>query len=102
NTFAAVILATTSKTLAFALIVLRPLFRQVPAELEEASLVDGCTPLQAFARIVVPLMAIPLMVVGALSFVQAYGQFVYALTFLSRQELQPATVGIYSFVGGEY
>jgi len=102
NTFAAVILATTSKTLAFALIVLRPLFRQVPAELEEASLVDGCTPLQAFVRIVVPLMAIPLIVVGALSFVQAYGQFVYALTFLSRQELQPATVGIYSFVGGEY
>ena len=31
-----------------------------------------------------------------------YGQFVYALTFLTRQELQPATVGIYSFVGGEY
>ena len=38
NTFAAVILATTSKTLAFALVILRPMFRQVPIELEEASL----------------------------------------------------------------
>jgi multiple sugar transport system permease protein len=102
NSFAAVILATTSKTLAFALVVLRPMFRQVPMELEEASLVDGCNRFQTFRRIVLPLMQVPLVVIGALSFVQAYGQFVYALTLLSRQELQPATVGIYSFVGAEY
>lgn len=102
NTFPAVILATTSKTLAFALIVLRPMFRQVPIELEEASLVDGCNRFQTFWRIVLPIMRVPLIVVGSLAFVQAYGQFVYALTLLSKQEMQPATVGIYSFVGAEY
>ncbi|KAA0688118.1 carbohydrate ABC transporter permease [Neorhizobium sp. P12A] len=102
NTYAAVILATTSKTLAFALVILRPMFRQVPYELEEASRVDGCNELQTFWRIVLPIMRVPLIVVGALCFVQAYGQFVYALTLLSEQELQPATVGIYSFVGAEY
>jgi multiple sugar transport system permease protein len=51
---------------------------------------------------VLPLMRIPLIVVGTICFVQAYGQFVYGLTLLSQQELQPATVGIYSFVGAEY
>ena len=102
NTFPAVILATTSKTLAFALVILRPMYRQIPPEIEEASLVDGCTRLQTFCRIVLPLMRVPLMVVGALSFVQAYGQFVYALTLLNQHELQPATVGIYNFVGAEY
>ena len=102
NTFLAVILATTSKTLSFALVILRPMFRQVPIELEEASFVDGCTPLQTFRLIVLPIMRVPLIVVGTLSFVQAYGQFVYAMTLLSQQELQPATVGIYSFVGAEY
>ncbi|MFI5013086.1 MAG: carbohydrate ABC transporter permease [Hyphomicrobiales bacterium] len=102
NSFGAVILATTSGTLAFALVILRPMFRQVPIELEEASLVDGCSRLQTFRRIVLPLMQVPLIVVGTLTFVRAYGQFVYALTLLSRQELQPATVGIYSFVGAEY
>jgi multiple sugar transport system permease protein len=102
NTFAAVVLATTSKTLAFALVILRPMFRQVPIELEEASRVDGCSAFQTFTRIVLPMMRIPLIVVGALSFVQAYGEFVYPLTLLSRDELQPATVGIYSFVGAEY
>ena len=93
NTFLAVILATTSKTLSFASVILRPMFRQVPIELEEASFVDGCTPLQTFRLIVLPIMRVPLIVVGTLSFVQAYGQFVYAMTLLSQQELQPATVG---------
>lgn len=102
NTFAAVILATASKTLSFALVILRPMFKQVPYELEEASFVDGCTPFQTFRMIVLPIMKVPLLVVGTLSFVQAYGQFVYAMTLMSQQELQPATVGIYSFVGAEY
>ncbi|MEZ5667362.1 MAG: carbohydrate ABC transporter permease [Alphaproteobacteria bacterium] len=101
NTFGAVVLATTAKTLAFALVILRPMFRQVPIELEEASLVDGCTLFKTFYLIVLPLMRIPLIVVGAIVFVQAYGQFVYPLTMLTEQKLQPATVGIYSFVGAE-
>jgi len=102
NTFPAVILATASKTLAFALVILRPMFRQIPVEVEEASLVDGCSPFQTFWRIVLPMMRVPILVVGTLSFVQAYGQFVYAITLLSRLEMQPATVGIYNFVGAEY
>ncbi len=102
NTFTGVVLATSAKSVAFALVILRPMYRQVPIEIEEASRVDGCNTLQTFLRIVVPIMRVPLIVVGVLSFVQAYGQFVYPLTLLSKQELQPATVGIYSFIGAEY
>jgi multiple sugar transport system permease protein len=102
NTFTAVVLATSAKAVAFALVILRPMFRHVPMEIEEASRVDGCTTLQTFVRIVLPMMRVPLIVVGVLSFVQAYGQFVYPLTLLSQQALQPATVGIYSFIGAEY
>ncbi len=101
NSFVAVILATTSKTLAFALVILRPLFLQVPHELEEASFVDGATPFQAFWRIVLPMMRTPLLVVGAICFAQAYGQFVYPITLLTQQELQPGSVGIYAFIGAE-
>jgi len=102
NTFTGVVLATSAKSLAFALVILRPMYRQVPMEIEEASRVDGCNTMQTFWRIVLPIMRVPLMVVAVLSFVQAYGQFVYPLTLLSRQDLQPATVGIYSFIGAEY
>jgi multiple sugar transport system permease protein len=102
NTFTGVVLATSAKSVAFALVILRPMYRQVPIEIEEASRVDGCNTFQTFWRIVLPIMRVPLIVVGVLSFVQAYGQFVYPLTLLSKQELQPATVGIYSFIGAEY
>lgn len=102
NTVTGVVLATSAKSLAFALVILRPMYRQVPVEIEEASRVDGCNTIQTFWRIVLPIMRVPLIVVGVLSFVQAYGQFVYPLTLLSRQDLQPATVGIYSFIGAEY
>ena len=102
NTFTGVVLATSAKSVAFALVILRPMYRQVPIEIEEASRVDGCDTFQTFWRIVLPIMRVPLIVVGVLSFVQAYGQFVYPLTLLSRQDLQPATVGIYSFIGAEY
>lgn len=101
NTVPAVIIATSTRSLAFALVILRPMFRQVPIELEEASRVDGCSPFQTFLRIVLPLMRVPLLVVGAITFAQAYGQFVYPLTLLNSQELQPGTVGIYGFIGAE-
>jgi multiple sugar transport system permease protein len=101
NTIAAVVLATSTRSLAFALVILRPMFRQVPIELEEASRVDGCTLFQTFLHIVLPLMRVPVLVVAAITFAHAYGQFVYPLTLLSSHDLQPGTVGIYGFIGAE-
>ncbi len=60
NTFTAVVLATSAKSLAFALVILRPMYRQVPMEIEEASRVDGCNTAQTFWRIVLPMMRVPL------------------------------------------
>lgn len=102
NTYAAVILATSTKTLTLALVVLRPMFSQVPEELEEAAFVDGCNPFQAFWRIVLPIMLPGFLVVGAICFILAYGQFVYPLSLTTKTDLHPATVGLYGFVGAEY
>lgn len=102
NTLTAVILATTTKTLPFALIMLRPIFLQVPLELEEAARVDGCTRLGALVKVVLPLVRSGMIVVGTLSFLLAYGEFIYPASFLTARELQPATVGLYDFIGAEY
>lgn len=101
NSYWAVILATSARAVAFGLLVLRPMFRQVPLELEEAARIDGCTNFQIFCKIVVPLMRVPLIVMAMLIFAQAYGQFVFPLTLLSDQNLQPGTVGIFGFIGAE-
>jgi multiple sugar transport system permease protein len=102
NTMTAVILATTTKTLPFAVIMLRTTFAQIPTELEEAARVDGCSRLKAFFSVTLPLARIGYIVVGTLVFILAYGEFVYAISLLNRKELQPATVGLYGFVGADY
>ena len=102
NTYAAVILATTSKTLPFAVIMLRTTFAQIPIEIEEAARVDGCSRLMAFLRVTLPLARVGYIVVGSLVFLQAYGEFVYPVSLMNKQSMQPATVGLYGFVGADY
>ena len=102
NTQTAVILATTTKTLPFAVIMLRTTFAQIPIELEEAARVDGCSRLKAFFRVTLPLARVGYIVVGALVFLLAYGEFVYPVSLVNKNELQPATVGLYGFVGADY
>lgn len=102
NTMPAIILATTTKTLPFAVVMLRTTFAQVPVDLEEAARVDGCSRLLAFLRITLPLAMIGYIVVGTLVFLLSYGEFVYAVSLVNRKSIQPATVGLYSFVGADY
>ena len=102
NTYAAVILATTSKTLPFAVIMLRTTFAQIPIEIEEAARVDGCSRVMAFLRVTLPLARVGYIVVGSLVFLQAYGEFVYPVSLMNKQAMQPATVGLYGFVGADY
>jgi len=102
NTQIAVILATTTKTLPFAIVMLRTSFAQVPVDLEDAARVDGSSRVMAFLRITLPLARVGYIVVGALVFLLAYGEFVYPVSLLNRKSLQPATVGLYGFVGADY
>ncbi len=102
NTYTAVILATTSKTLPFAVIMLRTTFAQIPIEIEEAARVDGASRLSAFLRVTLPLARVGYVVVGTLVFLLAYGEFVYPVSLMNKQALQPATVGLYGFVGADY
>ena len=102
NTQLAVILATTTKTLPFAIVMLRTTFAQVPVDLEDAARVDGSSRTMAFMRITLPLARIGYIVVGALVFLLAYGEFVYPVSLLNKKALQPATVGLYGFVGADY
>lgn len=102
NTQLAVILATTTKTLPFAIVMLRTSFAQVPIDLEEAARVDGAARAIAFLRVTLPLARVGYLVVGTLVFLLAYGEFVYPLSLVNRKALQPATVGLYGFVGADY
>ncbi|MBL1421838.1 MAG: carbohydrate ABC transporter permease [Alphaproteobacteria bacterium] len=95
----AVILALSAKTMPFFIILVRATFMSVPHELEEAALVDGNSRLGAFCNIVLPLARNGILVSAILIFMQAFGEFVYSKSMIQTSELQPASVGLNSFMG---
>jgi multiple sugar transport system permease protein len=99
DSYAALILANTVITLPFAIIVLRPFFLSVPGDIEDAAKVDGCTQLGAFWRIVLPVVMPGLITVGALAFLLTWGEFVFALTLITSEGMQPVTVALNRFIG---
>jgi multiple sugar transport system permease protein len=98
NTHLGLILADTTFTLPFSVIILRPFFLSVPGELEAAAKVDGCSQLGVLWRIVIPYVRSGLITVAAFSFLIAWGEFVFALS-LNTKTNQPVTVALNNFVG---
>jgi trehalose/maltose transport system permease protein len=94
----ALIITYLTFTLPFTVWVLTNFFRALPGELEEAALVDGASPFRTFWEILLPLALPGLVTTGLLAFIQAWNEFLFALSFtLTRaRTVQPA---IASFSG---
>jgi multiple sugar transport system permease protein len=99
NSYPALILADTTFTLPFAVIVLRPFFLTVPAEMEAAAKIDGCTQWSAFWRVILPLVQPGLVTVAAFAFLMAWGEFLFALALNTNENVQPVTVALNKFIG---
>lgn len=99
DTYASVILADTALALPFAIIILRTSFMQVSVDIEEAAWIDGGSRLQVLLQIILPLVRAGLVAVGVFSFLTAWGEFVFALSFLPNVDLQPISIGVFQFVG---
>ncbi len=92
-----IIAVYTAGGLPFTIWIVKSFFDTIPLELEEAALIDGCTPLQALRFVVVPLAAPGLMAAFLLMFVDTWNEFLAALILLSRNTAKTATVGLYDF-----
>jgi multiple sugar transport system permease protein len=99
NTYMGLVLADVSITLPFSVIILRPFFLSIPMELESAALVDGSSRFGAFWRIVLPLAKPGLITVGVFAFLFTWGEFVFGLSLTTKEEIQPITVALNSFIG---
>jgi multiple sugar transport system permease protein len=84
-----VVLADATLLLPFAIVLLRPFFLAVPAEVEEAARVDGATGIRAFLSISLPLARNGIITVGAFVFIIAWGEFIYAITLLTDPGTYP-------------
>jgi trehalose/maltose transport system permease protein len=87
-------------TLPFTVWVLTSFFKGLPAEIEQAAIVDGATPFQTFRLILLPLTAPALVTTGLLSFVQSWNEYLFALNFtVTNPSAHPVSVAIAQFSG---
>ncbi|GIV68785.1 carbohydrate ABC transporter permease [Caldilinea sp.] len=74
-------------------------FDAIPRELEEAAVIDGCTPFSALLRISMPLALPGLMAIFLLTFVNVWNEFIAGYLLVAKNELKPAMFGLYEFLG---
>jgi len=74
-------------------------FKTMPFELEEAAMVDGCTRLQAFLRIVLPLSLPGILTVAIFSFLLSWGDYVFGLVLIMSDENKTLPVALASMLG---
>jgi multiple sugar transport system permease protein len=99
NTYSVLIIVYTSFALPFCIWLMKGFFDSIPSELDQAALVDGCTRMGAFVRVILPL-ALPGVVATAIfSFLLAWNEYLFAVVLTSKERMYLVTVGIASNVG---
>jgi len=79
------------------IVILRPFFRSIPAELEDAARIDGCSAFGFFWRILLPLSRPALATVSVLAVVSSWNQFLLPLIVLSGQDQWTLPLGVMNF-----
>jgi multiple sugar transport system permease protein len=103
NTYAALVIPYAAFSLPISILTLSAFFQGIPKELEDAAMVDGCSRFGALWRIIVPLSAPGVATAAILAFVNAWNEFLLALTFANApavRTIPPAITNFQSQFGG--
>jgi multiple sugar transport system permease protein len=99
DTYWALLIAYNAFAIPFSTWMLRGFFAGIPAELEEAAQIDGAGQFGAFLQVVLPLSAPGLLATAIFSFILAWQEFLFAVTFTSSDQMRTLTVGIAAMRG---
>jgi multiple sugar transport system permease protein len=99
NTYAALVLPYAVLSMPVCTLVMASFFQDIPPDLEAAAMVDGCSRVGALFRVVVPLSAPGVFTAAILAFVNAWDEFLLALTMMNRANMRTLSVGITLYQG---
>lgn len=99
NKVLGLVLPYTIFTLPFTVWILTTFMRELPVELEEAAIMDGCGPLRIIFQVFMPLLWPALVSTGLLAFIGAWNEFMFALTFVVSDTERTVPVAI-SLIAG--
>lgn len=100
NTHFGLILIYASVGTVFSIFNLKGYFDTIPVDLEEAAMIDGATPTQAFLMVMLPLARPAIAVTALFGFLTGFGDYIFAQTVLFDEQLFTAPVGIFSLQDG--
>ncbi|MBF2083456.1 carbohydrate ABC transporter permease [Thermoleptolyngbya sp. C42_A2020_037] len=92
NNYLALIIPYTAINLPLTILVMRSFFQQLPRDLEDSAKVDGYNTGQMLTQILLPLTAPALVTTGILAFIFAWNEFIFALTFITRESMKTVPV----------
>ncbi len=99
NNYLALILPYTAINLPLTILVMRSFFQQLPSELEDAARVEGYSMGQMLLQILLPLTTPALVTTGILAFIAAWNEFLFALTFITRDSMKTVPVAVAQLSG---
>jgi len=100
STYRGLVIAYSVTSIPFSIWILKGYYDTVPIDLEEAALIDGCSQLQAFWKILLPLSLPALAIVFLFNFLAAWGEYFTASVLIgSKEELLTWTLGVTRFQG---
>lgn len=99
NNLLGVILADATLTIPFSVIILRTYFKDIPKELEEAAIIDGCGQWKVFLKIMIPISYPGIATATVMSLFMAWGDMVFSLTFLNKEQMKPLSLILYKAMG---
>ena len=100
DTLLGAILVLTSTGISFGTFFMRAFFSDLPEELEQAARIDGCSELQIFTRVMLPLVGSGIGALAVFTFLSTWNNFLVPLLYLPGGEYRPLTAGLYNFMGG--
>lgn len=92
NNYLALIIPYTAINLPLTILVMQSFYEQLPKDLEDAARVDGYSTLQMLVQIVMPITLPALVTTGILTFIFAWNEFIFALTFITEETMKTIPV----------
>lgn len=99
NTSLGIILLYMALQTPFTVFVIYGFVSKIPVELDEAAIIDGCSPIQLYTRIVFPMLKSAIVTSGVLCFLNCWNEFMMPLYFLHTSDKWPMTLAVYNFFG---
>jgi raffinose/stachyose/melibiose transport system permease protein len=99
NTQLGIIFLYAAYRIPFSVFVIYAFVETIPREIDEAAIIDGCSPSQLFLTIIFPLLKPAWVTVAVLNFLDFWSEFVMPLYFLSSSDKWPMTLAVYNFFG---